>query len=103
MWRSRVFRHLFGSYVLLLLVSIGVLGVVVANRVENDQLHHIEDDLRAKAILVEKLVQGKSKEEMPQVQASLRAMNERTQARITLIDAGGRVLADSGQDDLKAM
>src|SRR5438105_2100299 len=41
MWHSRIFWRLFGSYALLLLCSISLLGVVMVERVEQQLLRYI--------------------------------------------------------------
>jgi two-component system phosphate regulon sensor histidine kinase PhoR len=53
MWRSRTFWRLFGAFGALLLASIGILGVVIINRVGQQFDQQIETSLRTKGFLAE--------------------------------------------------
>jgi two-component system phosphate regulon sensor histidine kinase PhoR len=97
MWRSRMFWRQFGTSGLLLLISIGLLGVVIVNRVEQHYLQQIEDSLHDKAILVREIVQGE-KADPASLQVRVQALQKEMAARITLIGARGQVLADSHEN-----
>jgi two-component system, OmpR family, phosphate regulon sensor histidine kinase PhoR len=52
MWRSRTFWRLFGTFGVLLLASISLLGWMIVGRVEQLCLRQTEDNLRSEAVLV---------------------------------------------------
>ncbi|MBY0524051.1 MAG: cell wall metabolism sensor histidine kinase WalK [Gemmataceae bacterium] len=96
--RSRTFWRLFLSYGLLVLVSTGVLGFVIINRVERYEFEQVEESLRVKAILVEEDVRELSADQVPRLQPRVVALFREIKSRITLLAADGRVLADSAED-----
>ncbi len=73
MWRSRSFWWLFGSFGLLVLAAIGMLGSVVIQRVEQQFLRQIEQDLHAKAVLVREAMRGHKNDPPEQLQERLMA------------------------------
>lgn len=92
MWRSRVFWRLFGAYCVLLTVSLSFLGWALIRRIEAHLLDEIRTNLEAKTLLVGELSDWHSE---PQLQAQMVRLSRETRARITLIAADGKVLADS--------
>src|SRR5277367_2059490 len=93
--RSRTFWQLFGTYGLLALASIAVLGFLVDRRVEQRERDAIVEELRIRAILVEEAFRGVPDANL---QARVIAMGQRSATRITLIGSTGAVLADSEED-----
>jgi len=65
MWRSRMFWRLFGTFSILLLAAIGLLGLVVIGRVEKYFLNQLENSLRSKAVLLREAVRGRTKDRRP--------------------------------------
>jgi two-component system phosphate regulon sensor histidine kinase PhoR len=98
MWRSRTFWRLFVSYGLLVLCSLGLVGVVIVDRVQRQYLGQIEDGLRTKAVLVREVVRGRPGGEAGRLQEQMVALRQEIATRITLIADDGRVLADSEED-----
>src|SRR5262249_48120822 len=98
MWRSPTFWRLFGSYSLLLLSAIGLLGVVIASRVQQHNLQQIEENLRAKAILVREAIRDRPVGQTSRLQQRMEGLGQEIATRITLLAKDGRVLADSDQD-----
>src|SRR5262249_13899477 len=98
MWRLGMFWRLFILYGVLLLLALGVLGALIVGRVEQHYEHQIEDDLRARALLIRDLVQGQSPESVPPLQERVEAIGRELATRITLLDVNGRVLAESERD-----
>jgi two-component system phosphate regulon sensor histidine kinase PhoR len=94
MWRSRIFWRLFGVYGLLLTTSFGALGYLLIGPMENHLLQEIQHGLEVKTLFLRDLVNRYDESEMAK-QVSRLAME--TSARITLIGAGGDVLADSSE------
>src|SRR5437868_4457613 len=98
MWHSRMFWRLFGTYGVLWLAAIGVLGWVIVGRVETQYLGQIEDSLRTKAVLLREITRGRPAAEAPFLQARIEALKQEITTRITLLAADGTVLADSERD-----
>src|SRR5262249_33762375 len=101
MWRSRMFWRLFISFCVLLLCSIGLLGIVLNSRMQQQQQRQITERLRTKAILVRELVRDLRPERVPFLQKRIVALGQEIHTRITLIDVAGRVLADSDEEPAK--
>src|SRR5262245_6690231 len=98
MWRSRMFWRLFGTFGVLILGSTGLLGVGLVNRVEQQYLRQLEASLRTKAVLIQEAVRDQPAEDLPRLQRRVVALRDEIAARITLLAADGRVLADSEED-----
>lgn len=98
MWRSRTFWRLLGTIGVLILFSIGIVGVVTVRRFERFYWQQFEDTLRAKAIFVRAMVRQSSGPATSENQQQIRDLGVQTRTRITLIDDAGRVLADSAED-----
>jgi two-component system phosphate regulon sensor histidine kinase PhoR len=92
-----MFWRLFLPAVGLLLATIGVLGAVIAGRVEQHQLTQIEESLRTKAILVQEAVRERASNQ-DLLQKRLVALRQEIATRMTLLDSQSRVLADSEQE-----
>lgn len=99
MWRSRMFWQLFGSYAVLVLSSLGLLGYVAAGQMEQNELSEIEARLRTKAILLQEVLRE------PGTTHAERELVERfgrlpmpLPMRITLIAPDGRVVAETARD-----
>ena len=98
MWHSRTFWRLFAAYGLLWLTAIGLLGVVILARVEEQFLGQIEERLRSKALLVREVVRGQTTADAPVLQRRIEELRQEIVTRITLMDRNGTVLADSDKD-----
>ncbi|MFO0968849.1 MAG: ATP-binding protein [Gemmataceae bacterium] len=94
MWRSRIVWRLFIAYSLLVAVALGSLGFFLVGRIENQLLAEVRQKLDIKSMLIRELVSRMSPAEW---QAQMTRLGGETSARITLIDAGGKVLAESSQ------
>jgi two-component system phosphate regulon sensor histidine kinase PhoR len=97
MWRSRMFWRLFGAYGLLLLSSIGLLGVVLNTRMQRQYRAQVTERLRAKAVLVRELVREWPADRLPVLEKRLAALGSEIGTRITLIDGQGKILGDSDE------
>jgi two-component system phosphate regulon sensor histidine kinase PhoR len=98
MWRSRTFWRLFGTHGVLGLASIAVLGMVIVSRIEQVFEQQGEDSLRARATFLAQVVRGQPAKSAVELQQRIETLDQETGTRITLIDAGGTVLADSQRD-----
>jgi two-component system phosphate regulon sensor histidine kinase PhoR len=97
MLRSWTFWRLFGTFGLLWLLSIGLLGVVVAAQVDGYEWERITNSVRVRAVLTRDALRGQTGD-AAELQQHVRRLAEDAGARITLIADDGRVLADSEED-----
>jgi two-component system phosphate regulon sensor histidine kinase PhoR len=98
MWRARIHWRLFAAYSILLTVSFGLLGWLLIGRMENHLLQEVQHGLEVKTLLVRDLV---NRHDQSELQEHVTRLAKETHARITLIDASGAVLADSGEQPQK--
>ena len=98
MWRSRNFWWLFGSYGLLIVIALAILGAVVEHRVERHFVRSIEEGLRTKAVLVREAVASHAEESPEHLQQRIEALRKEIAVRITCIADDGTVIADSERD-----
>jgi two-component system phosphate regulon sensor histidine kinase PhoR len=98
MWRSRMFWRLFGTYGLLLLAAIGVLGAVVVNRVERLYDQQLDERLRTKTFLVQELIRAHHDQSLSDLDADLKRLRLQQLPRVTLLDDKGVVLIDTDGD-----
>src|SRR5882762_8436676 len=95
-WHSRNYWRLLGTYGLLVLTSIGLLGIIVLGRVEQHFLLQVEDSLRIRVALLGHWV--RNEKAAAQLQDRVAQLGHETAARITLLSEDGTVLADSEKD-----
>jgi two-component system phosphate regulon sensor histidine kinase PhoR len=94
---SWTFWRLFGTFGLLWLASIGLLGVVVVARVDGYERRRIENSLRVRAVLVRSALQDHTDNDA-ELRWHVKRLDDDAGARITLIAPDGRVRADSRED-----
>jgi two-component system, OmpR family, phosphate regulon sensor histidine kinase PhoR len=97
MWRSWTFWRLFGSYGVLWLASIGLLGTVIVSRADHYARQRIEDGLHTDALFVEDAVRRQTTNP-ESLQRRVERLGRVTGLRITLIEPDGTVRADSDED-----
>jgi two-component system phosphate regulon sensor histidine kinase PhoR len=90
--RGKLFVAVLGVVSLAMSAS----GLVLARALDALMLDHMSQDLQARATLVADEVQRTSREAWPGL---ARRLSARSQARVTLLDEAGQVLADSGVQD----
>src|SRR5262245_7702517 len=100
MRRFPVVWQLFLAFGLLVVVPLGALGLIGGAWMRHTGLQAVEERLRGKAALLDELVRG---QQPHQLQERLNSLHEELGARITLIAADGRVLAETDRDDLDAL
>lgn len=94
-----MFWKLFGSYGLLIVASIGILGMLVSNRVADELRDDLEMNLKSQNQLVRDPLENLL--DNPKVAAGADLVNHfasLTSTRITVTDADGKVLEDSEAD-----
>src|SRR5262245_62316688 len=102
-----MFWRLFGAFGVLLVATVGLLGLVLAPELEEDKLQGIRDTLRARAELVRacvRLMQKDSRGLTPdrlQEQVKDLAKLRPRPIRITLLDEKFQPTADSAEDPTK--
>jgi len=95
MWHSRLFWWLFGSFTLLVLAAIALVGVLADQLMEAHEMRQIEASLGTKAILVEEMVRRAPGSDAEALESLVERLRPRMDARITLLAFDGRVVADS--------
>jgi two-component system, OmpR family, phosphate regulon sensor histidine kinase PhoR len=98
MWHSRTFWRLFGTFSVLLLCSIVLLGAIMVSRFERLLLRQIEESLRTKAILIRDVVRDMPGGSGEPLQQRVQALGREVVTRITLLAGDGRVLADTDEN-----
>ncbi len=92
-----LFWRLLVAYGLILLAAISLLGFVLEQRVERRELQEIREKLVARALLVGAAI-GDLPADRLQQRARALAGQDGEGLRVTLLDAAGRVLADSERE-----
>ncbi|MGK0179393.1 MAG: two-component system phosphate regulon sensor histidine kinase PhoR, partial [Nitrospinales bacterium] len=95
MLRSRILWKLFSGYVVLILLSTIIVGVLVSRQVEEETLVEIEQSLDVRATLL-RAVALESFSSDTKIQQRIRGLN--TNTRFTIIKPDGTVLADSEEN-----
>ena len=93
--RSKVFLKLMGAFLLVILLTAAILDLSVRRAWERSQTEEIRNSLTRKAQLVALRVQHDPSTSIQQLTAQEASA---AQARVTVIDAAGKVLADSEAD-----
>jgi two-component system phosphate regulon sensor histidine kinase PhoR len=86
--RMRLFYKLFGTYVIIAVLAVVIAGFVIERQIKTGLTRWIEDDLTAQAQIMALMPEGEIVRQSP-------LLAERSRARLTLIDAAGRVIVDS--------
>lgn len=95
--RSPFLRKLFAGYALLILLATGLVGWLVAQRVEDETLAETDRRLFAIATLLRDLAMNYADD--PEILgARVESLGSTIETRLTVIRADGKVLADSDHD-----
>ena len=87
--KSRLFYKIFGTYLIIIALSLVVVGFLIVRQVKTGLMEKIEDELTSCARIIDLT---SSKKEIEEKVIQLAGISN---ARVTLIDADGIVLADS--------
>lgn len=98
MWRSRMFWQLFGTFSVLLLLSLGLLGFMAGRQTERNEIANLEERLRAKALLLAELIRDRPGQGNQDLVERLTHLSRDLPTRITLIAQDGKVLAETAKD-----
>lgn len=89
-------RKLIGTYLLLVLVIVAVAGVYLLSSLERTQIDRLKTSLQAQAQLMSNEVNPTLlSRDAEQLQRLVQRLAQQVATRVTVIEAGGRVLADS--------
>ncbi|MFA6280917.1 MAG: HAMP domain-containing protein, partial [Candidatus Omnitrophota bacterium] len=90
------FKLIF-SYILVILISFGVIAFFLDKNLEENSLHNIQASLITQGNLIEGYIKPEylRAEDTPYLESLIKALSGKTKSRITIINDKGRVLADS--------
>ncbi len=95
MLRSRLFWRLYGGFLAVTAVTMGVLWGVASSRVRADTLDDLRESLLSRAAVVERARHRFAPPRGEEFASFLRDAGAATETRFTIVAADGRVLADS--------
>jgi two-component system, OmpR family, phosphate regulon sensor histidine kinase PhoR len=104
MRRSRFLWKLYAGYVFLILLATGIVGTLLAVRIENDTLTDIDRGLRAEAMLLRDIAATElaasrdAGQREPRLQRRVEALGQEIGTRLTIIRADGWVIAESDEN-----
>ena len=102
MLSSRLFWKLFLAYAGLIVLTVGSSVAIVAGWQDDQLVHRVTIRLNNAAILLRSQYSDSlNLDSNDQTQQSIRALGQEIETRITLVDAEGKVLADSQQPTLE--
>ena len=101
MWSSRLFLKLFLAYAGLIVLAVGACSAIVAGWQEEQLVEQVRRRLHDSAALLRDDVEQEFLAcSRAALQQQLRKLGQQTETRFTLVDAEGKVLADSEQQTL---
>lgn len=96
---SRIYRKLFSTYVLVVFICLGLVGIITIVSLKRFYQHRIAKELETSAILVKNILNESL--ETQDIQNSVLELSSQIGARITVVDSEGNVLSDSDEDPAK--
>ena len=104
MWSSRLFLKLFLTYAVLIVLTVSTCLAIVAGRQEDQLFEQVRRRLQDSATLLSNNVKEELTDaDVEKLQSQIRALGAQTKTRFTLVDATGKVLADSEQQTVAAV
>src|SRR5262245_49646594 len=97
MWRSRMFWQLFGTYGLVIVGSVVLLGFVVGSQTERNEMAELEERLRTNAKLLAEIVRDRPEHVNRDLVYRLTQLSDDVPTRITFIAEDGRVIAETSK------
>lgn len=96
MMQSRFLWKLYAGYALLILLTTGLIGSLVAARIESETLADMDRRLQAESMLLRDIAHHALDDpQTTRLQERIRALGQEVGTRFTIIGADGLVLADS--------
>jgi len=94
--KNRIVWKFFGAFAALIIIVVLILNFFVSSRLSDDFEQRLSEQLRDDAILVGNILRTALDERNPQeIQQTTLRLAEKLDLRITVVDAQGKVLADS--------
>ena len=90
--KNNLFYRIFGTYIIITLIAMVVVGVYATRQIKGTMMERIEGELTSYAGILSRCFSNL------EIQRSLKTVSDLSNARITLIDAGGTVIADSEEE-----
>ena len=94
-FRSRLLWRIYTGYVVVILVCTLVVGALASRQVTANGLQEINQSLAVRASMLAELAEDALVSLNPDLQQTIARLGKRTEARLTVIAADGRVVADS--------
>jgi len=96
---SRIYKKLFLTYVLVVFICLGLVGIITSISLKRFYQHRIANELETSAILVKNILNESL--ETQDLQNSVLELSSQIGTRITVVDSEGNVLSDSDEDPAK--
>lgn len=104
MWTSTIFWRVFSAFAALIVLAAILFGFLVARSEEHELRTQLVDRLRVAAVSVGQLARHEAAlKSTDELQSFVQQFGKEMGIRLTLVDIGGRVLADSEMKDLAAV
>ena len=92
--KGHLFYKIMGSYLVVVILSVAVMELLIAREIKGELTSRIEEDLMAHAQMTTLLSRG-------EIARNAFALARMSRARVTLIDASGKVIVDSARNAAK--
>jgi len=89
--KSRLFLKVFGTYFIIVILSLSVVTLLVSGEIRKSMIAKIEDELTTDVRLIDLY-------SIKEIKAKIKQMADISNSRVTLIADSGKVLADSERD-----
>jgi two-component system phosphate regulon sensor histidine kinase PhoR len=89
--KSRLFLKVFGTYLIIVILSLSVVTFLVSGEIKKSMIAKIEDELTTDVRLIDL-------NSIKEIKAKIKQMADISNSRVTLIADSGKVLADSERD-----
>jgi len=86
--KSSLFHKIFGSFVVIMILSVAAMGILVAEELKKELIRGIRDDLLAQARVMAMMPKN-------ELEKRITELADISRIRMTLVDASGKVVADS--------
>lgn len=98
MFHSKITRRLVSSFLLIVLISLSLLGIILLNYFRDYTMQQEKNALILNAKIVETTLENELyTHSTTTLDSTLRELHEKTDLRITVIDADGKVLGDTSE------
>jgi len=97
LFKPSLLRRLFAGYVVIILSLTVIVSLLISRQTTENSLQEIKKSLHIQAEFLSELSKYKLQQDVAKINKIIIALGEKTQSRLTVMDAQGRVLADSKQ------